>query len=192
MERKTQFKISKVFPRRWSPRAMSGESISKEQLFALFEAARWAPSAFNNQPWRFIYAMNGTKEWNLFFNLLIDFNKMWAKNASNLILVISKKSFELNNKPNPTHSFETGAAWMSLALQGSMDGLVTHTISGFDYEKARTDLKIPDDYNIEAMVVIGKEGKKEDLSEDLQKMEVQSDRKNIEEFVFEGGFNENP
>jgi len=187
-QRKTEYKTHEIFVNRWSPRAMSTEEVSKDELMSLFEAARWAPSAYNSQPWRFIYAKKGTQLWNTLFNLLVEFNQSWIKNATYLVLIISRKTFEHNNKPSITHSFDTGSAWQNIALQGSINNLVIHAMSGFDYEKARSILKIPSDYNIEAMFVVGKPGKKEDLPNELQEREFPSDRKKISEFVFEGEF----
>ncbi len=185
--RKSEYKVDKLFPSRWSPRAMSG-TVSKEELMSLFEAARWAPSSYNNQPWRFIYSIKGTKHWNKLFDLLIDFNKMWVKDAGALIVIISKKTFDHNGELSITHSFDTGAAWSNLALQASIMGLVAHGMQGFDYVKAKKELNIPDGYDVEAMIAIGKLGKKEDLPKEIQEREFPSDRKKISEIVFEGGF----
>lgn len=186
--RKAEYDTDPIFPNRWSPRALSQEMISDKDLMSLFEAARWAPSAFNSQPWRFLYARRGSEEWELFFDTLADFNKMWTKDASYLLLVISRKNFEYNNKQNPTHVFDTGAAWENLALQASIMGLVAHGMSGFDYDKARENLEVPDDYEIIAMVAVGKRGKKEDLPEMLRDKEVISDRKKVSEIALKGKF----
>ncbi len=185
-QRKADHPIDELFLKRWSPRAMSSEAISKEELMTLFEAARWAPSSYNNQPWRFVYALKNTPHWDTLFNLLVDFNKGWCKNAGALVAVISKKTFDHNNKPARTHSFDTGAAWENLALQGTISGLTVHGMEGFDYDKAHKELKISDDHTIEAMFAIGKPGRKEDLPAEIQKMETPNDRKKITEFVFEG------
>lgn len=173
---------------RWSPRAMSGESLTDEELMTLFEAARWAPSSYNNQPWRFIYAKRDTDHWNTLFNLLVPFNQTWAKNAGVLIVIISHKLFEFNDKPARTHSFDTGAAWENLALQGSANQLVVHGMEGFDYDRARKDLAIPQEYEIEAMAAIGKPAPIEQLPPELQKREEVSDRMPLSHFVFEGTF----
>ena len=186
--RKSGHKINNLILSRWSSRAMSGEAISEEELMSLFEAARWAPSSYNNQPWRFIYAKRGTSNWDKFMNLLVEFNQSWAKNAAVLILIISKKNFEHNNKPSVTHRFDAGSAWENLALQTSSMNLVSHGMAGFDYDKAKKDLNVPDDFKVEAMVAIGKPGKKEDLPEDLQKNEVISGRKMLNEIIIEGKF----
>src|SRR5262245_4557063 len=100
--------IDKLFLDRWSPRAMSGEEISEGDLMTLFEAARWAPSSYNNQPWRILYARRGSKHWQLFLDLLVEGNKAWAKDAAALLLFVSKTTFDFNGKPSITHSFDTG------------------------------------------------------------------------------------
>jgi len=185
--RTTEYPIDDIFLKRYSPRAMSGEPISKEELMTLFEAARWAPSASNIQPWRFIYAMRGTPEFDKLFSFLIDFNKDWCIRASALIVTIS---YKLTHKGTlgVTHSFDTGAAWENFALQSSTMNLVAHGMQGFDYEKAKTELSVPDDYAVEMMIAVGKHGKIEDLPEALQPREKPSDRKPLEEIVFEGKF----
>lgn len=189
--KKPEYPINSLILNRWSARAMSGESITKEELMTLFEAARWAPSSYNNQSWRFIYAMRETSEWNLLFNLLIEFNQNWCKNAAVLVVIISKNTFDYNNKNSRTHSFDTGSAWENLALQATDMNLVSHGIEGFDYDRTKSELNIPDDFTVEAMCAIGKPGKKEFLSEDLQKRENPSPRKPITELIFNGKFSKN-
>ena len=186
--RKPEYDVNKIFVNRWSPRSMSGEALTHDELMSLFEAARWAPSCFNNQSWRFLYAKKDTKNWDMFFNLLGEGNQSWTKNASVLVVAVSKTTFDYNEKPSKTHSFDTGAAWENLALQGSLNDLVVHGMAGFDYDKAKEVLEIPDKYHVEAMIAIGKHGKKADLSKELKDMEFPSDRKKVEEFAFEGKF----
>jgi nitroreductase len=182
------YPIQKLIKDRWSPRAMSGEPLKEEELFPLFEAARWAPSSFNGQPWRFIYAHNKTSAWNTLFNLLDESNKVWVKNASVLLLILSRKFFEHNNKPCITHSYDTGAAWENLMLEGFARGLVVHGIAGFDYTKARNELKIPEHYQIEAMAALGKKGDRNALSPELQLREAPKERKPLKELLSEGSF----
>lgn len=188
INRQTEFPIHPIFVNRWSPRAMSGEEITNDELMSLFEAARFAPSSYNNQPWRFIYAKRNTPQWTKLFNLMIEFNQSWTKNAAVLMVVVSKKNFDFNGKESITHSFDAGAAWENLALQATTMGLVSHGMQGFDYDKAKTELHIPDDYQVEAMIAIGKPGKKEDLPADLLEKEKPSERKKLGEIVFEGEF----
>lgn len=184
--RKADYPIDSVFLDRWSPRAMSGEPITEEELFTLFEAARWAPSSYNNQPWRILYARRDTAHWPHFLGLLVEFNQSWAKNAAALVVFVSKTTFDHNGEPAATHSFDTGAAWENFALQASLKGLVVHGMQGFDYDKARTALNVPEGFKVEAMAVIGKPGRKEDLPEKLQQRETPNDRRKLTETVFEG------
>jgi nitroreductase len=175
------YPIQPLLLNRWSPRSMTGEPMTKEELMPLFEAARWAPSSYNNQPWIFIYAQRDTPEWKTLFNLMIEFNQSWAKNAAVLVVVISKKTFYHNGKPAHTHSYDTGSAWMSLALEGTSRGYVVHGMEGFDYDKTRQDLQIPDDYTVEAMAAIGKRAPAEKLPPDLKKREFPSDRRPLDQ-----------
>jgi nitroreductase len=186
--RNSEYSVHPLILNRWSPRSMTGEEMSEKELMALFDAARWAPSSYNAQPWRFLYARRNTPSWPLFFNLMIEFNQGWTKNASALALAISTKNFEHNNKPAHTHSFDTGAAWMAMALEGAWRGYVVHGMEGFDFEKARKDLNVPDDYQVEALIAIGKRAPVSQLPPELQKREVPSTRKAIEEIAIEGKF----
>lgn len=190
MPRKSLYPISNIFINRWSSRAMSDEKVTNEQLMLLFEAARWAPSAYNEQPWRFIYTHKGSKLWNELISLMIPFNQSWAKNADVLIVIISKATFERNGKPSHLNSFDAGAAWMNLALSGSMNGLVVHAIGDFDYDKARTILNIPSNFKIETMVAVGNPGNKENLPPELQIREEPNDRMQLNKIVFEDIFKE--
>ena len=186
--RKADHDIEPLLLDRWSPRAMSGEEISEEELMRLFEAARWAPSSFNAQQWRALYARRGTQHWQIFFDLLVDTNKTWAKNAAVLVVFISRKNFDHANDPSVTHSYDCGAAWENFALQGFHQGLVVHGMEGFDYARARTELRIPDEFQVEAMAAVGKSGPKESLPEKLQARETPNDRRKLCESVFEGSF----
>jgi nitroreductase len=185
--RKPEYPVNDIFVNRWSPRAMSGEQIDDATLMLLFEAARWAPSSNNNQPWRFIYARRGTPRWEVFFGLLAQGNQVWATDAAVLIVVISKNTFD-SGKPARTHSYDAGAAWVSLALQGSLLNLVVHGMQGFDYDRAKKELRVPDGYQVEAMIAIGHHGKKEDLPDYLQEREFPSPRKKVSEIAMEGMF----
>ncbi len=185
--RKPQHEINEIFLNRWSPRAMSGEEMSEAELFSLLEAARWAPSSNNNQPWRFLYARRNTPHWSTFFNLLAEGNQVWAKNAAALLVVISKTTFD-SGKPARTHSYDAGAAWASFALQGSLMNLVVHGMQGFDYDQAKNVLNIPDDYSVEAMIAVGRQGRKEELPAYLQEREFPSTRKAVSAIALEGSF----
>ncbi|NGX47746.1 MAG: malonic semialdehyde reductase RutE [Chlamydiae bacterium] len=186
--RKPSYLIQPFILNRWSPRSMTGEAMTDEELMPLFEAARWAPSSFNSQPWRILYAKRDTPEWELFYNLLIDFNKQWCQNASALVVMVSHDNFEKNNKPSITHSYDTGAAWMAIALEGNARGYVVHGMSGFDFEKARQILEVPEGYTVEAMAAIGKRAPKDKLSAEMQQAEAPSTRKPLSEIIINGKF----
>lgn len=189
--RKSDYLIDSVFLDRWSPRAMSGENFSDEELMILFEAARWAPSAFNEQPWKFIYAHKETPDWTRFFSLLDEWNQSWCKNAGVLVCLIASKKFAKTDKLNRNALSDAGAAWENLALQGSLKGYVVHGMAGYNVEKARGVLKVSDDYEIVHMFAIGKPGNKDDLPEKAKLAERPNSRKPVSEFVFEGEFKSN-
>ena len=187
-QRQADYPIDTLFIDRWSPRAMSGEEMTEAELLTLFEAARWAPSAYNNQPWRILYARRGSEQWPLFFDLLVEPNKVWCRNAAALLLFVSKSTFDHNGQPYPTHSFDAGAAWQNIALQGYRNGYVVHGMMGFDYERARTNLNIPKEYKVEAMAAVGRPGVAESLPEALRQRETPNDRRKLEQTICEGAF----
>ena len=182
--RTTEYDISDVFLKRYSPRAMSGEGVSKEELMTLLEAGRWAPSAFNAQPWRFVYALKGTPDFDLFLSFLLEGNQIWCKNAGAFVVVLSKKTS--HDKFNATHMLDTGSAWENIALQASEMNLIAHGMAGYNGEIVRKEFNVNDDYEIGLMIAIGKLGKIEDLPEPLQEREKPSDRNKLEEMIFEG------
>ena len=145
--RVADYPVDPQFLARWSPRAFTGEKIPESELRSLFEAARWAPSSFNLQPWRFFYALRGTPEFDTFLGLLIEANQSWAKNAGALIILASKTTalYPGSDKPvtTRTHSFDTGAAWAYLALAAHQRGWAAHAMGGFDVERATPVLNLP-------------------------------------------------
>ena len=128
-------------------------------MLSFFEAARWAPSAYNAQPWRFLFALRGTPAFDRYLSLLIEFNQGWAKHAAALVVIVSKTTFaapgSTEEKPAPTHAFDTGAAWGHLALQAHLSGWHTHGMSGLDFERARQELKIPEGYQVQQVIQFG-------------------------------------
>jgi nitroreductase len=187
-KRKPSQPVDNLFVDRWSPRAMSGEEIPEHEIMTLFEAARWAPSSFNNQPWRILYARRDSEHWPVFFNLLVEGNKVWCKNAAALLLFVSKTTFDHSGQPSRTHSFDCGAAWENLALQGTIKGYVVHGMQGFDYDRAKSELGIPDGFQVEAMIAVGKPGDPATLPEKVRERETPNDRKPLSEIVCEGTF----
>ena len=186
--RKADWPIETLFLRRWSPRAMTGEGLRPDELKTLFEAARWAPSTYNEQEWRFLYARRDTEHWQTFFGLLVEGNQAWCKDAAALVVVLSHKVFSRNGKPNPVHTFDAGAAFENLALQGAAMGLVVHGMAGFDRDRARQALSVPADYDVEAMVALGRPGDPDRLPQKLRDMEVPTGRKKVDEIAREGPF----
>ena len=184
--------IAPIFLDRWSPRAFTGEAMPQEVLLSLFEAARWAPSAANGQPWYFVYGHRGTEAFQTIYDTLDEGNRRWADKASVLIVIVSqthRKNADGEMRPAYTHAFDTGTAWGYLALQAIHAGYHTHGMGGIDRDKAKEVLGIPDGFRVEAAVAIGKIAPRETLPEDLLKREVPSGRKTVAEFVSEGRFN---
>jgi flavin reductase (DIM6/NTAB) family NADH-FMN oxidoreductase RutF/nitroreductase len=182
--------VAPMFLDRWSPRAFAESEIDDQVLMSFFEAARWAPSSMNAQPWRFIYVKREGTGWRPFLDTLSTTNKSWASRAAALIAFVSKRTLEFGGKEvaSPTHSFDTGAAWMSFALQASLSGWHTHGMAGFDGERLRQCLAVPESFAIDAVAAIGKLGDGADLPEHLKAREVPSDRNSLSELVFNGTF----
>jgi nitroreductase len=177
--------VDDLIRRRWSPRTYADQEIPAAELKKLFEAARWAASSSNEQPWRFLVGRRGDETYQKIFNALVEFNQSWAKSAPVLVLSVAKNVFTNNGKPNAYGMHDTGAASATLALQATAIGLHTHSMAGFDREQLRASFAIPSDYEIGAVTAIGYLGDPATLPEHLQKMEVSPrQRKPVEEFVF--------
>ncbi|MDR1229583.1 MAG: nitroreductase family protein [Azoarcus sp.] len=184
--------VNPIFIERWSPRAYDESSLPENELKSLFEAARWAPSAYNAQPWRFIYARRGTPDWQTFLDLLIPYNRGWARNASALAVAVSARKFVPPGKDEAidtgSQSYDTGAAVAYLLLQASLAGLAAHVVTGFDKQAARQALAIPEDFHIESAIVIGRRGNADKLPPELQARETPNGRRPLESLVAEGRF----
>lgn len=192
MPRAADYPIDPAMLERWSPRAFDGSAMEEEALFALFEAARWAPSAFNVQPWRFVYALRDMPEWDALLACLVPMNASWAKQASALVFILSDTLFtppgQTEAVPARTNSFDAGAAWAMLALQAAKDGLSAHAMAGFDSVRAGEVIGAGDRFKIEAAVAIGRRGDRASLPEPLQAREVPSPRRPIADTIFKGQF----
>lgn len=181
-------RVDARFLARWSPRAFADEPVPEADLQALFEAARWAPSSFNEQPWRFVYA-TGQEDRERFLEAILPGNRSWARDAPVLLFVAAKTTFDRDSETNRHAWFDTGAAWMSLALQARQLGLHTHAIGGIDPEEAASILELPDDQEVICAVALGYRTSPDTLPEELAEQEVEpSDRKALEEIVREGRF----
>jgi len=186
-QRQGQHDVNPLFTDRWSPRALSGEPLTEAQLRQLFEAARWAPSSSNSQPWRILYARRGGDFFPAFLDLLVPANQSWAQKAGALLVVLARTHSD-DGRPLVNHAYDTGAAWMSLALQAWLSGIVCHGIGGFDREKARRVLRVPEGYEVQAMAVLGHPGDAAALPEPARAREKPSDRRPQEQSVCEGPF----
>ncbi|MGB3611632.1 MAG: nitroreductase family protein [Cellvibrio sp.] len=184
--------IDPVFLKRWSPRAFADELIDDSTLFRLFEAARWAPSGNNSQPWRFIYTRRDSDDWADFYSLLNEKNQRWAAKAAALVVLISKTTHVRQGAAEATplrnHSLDAGAAWASLAFQAEHLGWSTHAIGGFNREKARQLLVIPGGFHIEIAIAIGKRAAGDTLPEEFRAREQPSLRLPLSELVAQGKF----
>ncbi|WP_431256813.1 nitroreductase family protein [Roseateles chitinivorans] len=190
--READHPIDPLFLNRWSPRAFTGEPLDAATLLRFLEAARWAPSGYNVQPWRFVYALAGTPAWATLFETLSVTNQSWAHRASALVLVVSQQRWLPPGKStleaNATHAFDTGAAWSHLALQASLSGWHAHSIGGFDRQRARDSLSIPEDYAPQVIVALGRRGDKAVLPEALQAREQPNTRLPLSAIAADGHF----
>ena len=184
----TQYPIHDLLRQRWSPRAFDDRPIEPEKLRSLFEAARWAPSSNNEQPWRFIVANKDYEtEWNRLLACLVEGNRKWAYRAPVLILSVASLNFEDDSTPNRHAFYDTGMAVENLVLQATALGLSAHQMAGFDVEKARADLKIPSGYEPVAMIAVGYPSDLASLPDRLRERELQPrSRRPISEWTFSG------
>ena len=186
----TRYPINELIERRWSPRAFADTPVEAETLYRLFEAARWAPSSFNQQPWGFIV---GTKEdepaHRAIADCLVEGNRAWAAAAPVLLMSLAKLTFDHNGKPNRHAYHDLGLAVGSMLVQATDLGLIAHQMAGFDVDKARTDLQVPEGYDPVAAMALGYPGDAEKLPEALREKEHGPRARNdFAEFVFAGTF----
>ena len=188
MDNKTIVPIHNDISARRSPLAYSNIPLEPEKIYALFEAARWAPSSFNEQPWRFIYALKeDPAEFETLLDSLIEGNRVWAKNAPMLVLSIARMVFSRNGRPNKHAFHDVGLSVGNLLLQATSMGLMVHQMGGFSIEKVKQGLAIPEGFEPVAMMAIGYPGNVEELPEDLRSREMQQRVRNpLEKFVFKG------
>ena len=190
--RRPDYPVDKLFIDRWSPRAFTGEAIPEAELMKLFEAARWAPSSYNSQPWRFLYARRDTPHFDKFLSFLVEFNQSWAKNAAALIVLVSSSTMLPPGKDSPvpshSHSMDAGAAWENFALQATLSGWHAHGMVGFDIERAFAELNVPQGYRVEQLFAVGRRGDKSLLPDAVAAREMPSERLPMAQLAFEGSF----
>lgn len=186
--RQAEFPIDNDYLNRWSPRAFQNKPVPEDVLMRVFEAARWAASSYNEQPWRFLLART-PEDLEKFGEFLVPANG-WAKKAPVLVLTLAKKTFSHNDTPNRVYQHDVGAASAYMALAATQNGLYAHGMAGFDPDLARATLGIPTDYDLMAMWAIGYKGEPETLPEPLQEREKPSDRRPMSEILMEGEFHQ--
>jgi nitroreductase len=175
-----------IFHTRWSPRSFSDREVSPDDLARVFEAARWAASSSNEQPWRFLVGAHGSEAYKKIFDSLVPFNQMWAAKAPVLILGVSKTKFSHNDGPNRVALYDLGAAASYLTLQATALGLATHQMAGFDPDAARKAFGVPEDFLIGAVIALGYQDEPSALpNEKFRSQETAPrQRKPLKEFVF--------
>ena len=185
------FPIHELLENRWSPRAFDGRKVEIEKLRRMLEAARWAPSASNEQPWIFIVGEMGDETYQMIFDTLVEFNQLWAKTAPVLMLAIGKKTSVKTGKINDWFKYDVGQAVAHLTFQASAEGLFVHQMGGFDTYKARELFMIPNDYEALTAIAVGYQGDYSMLHPKLQNLELaERVRKSADEFVFSNKFGE--
>lgn len=185
----TKYGIHSLLKKRWSPRAFSDKPVETEKLQRIFEAASWAPSSFNEQPWRFIVGIKGNPSYDKLFKALLPFNQGWAHSAPVLVFILSKKTSGFDGSPNNVHRYDGGQAAAYLTFQATEEGLYVHQMGGIDRQQGRASFDIPEDYAILTGAAIGYKGHPEILPADLHDEEkADRDRKSLDKLVFEGDF----
>ena len=175
-----------LFYKRWSPRSFKKVEIAKEVLESIFDAARWSPSCYNEQPWLLVTS-SGDGDMETFLDLLVEGNRAWAKNASLIGFIFSKKRFTHNDRPNAWASFDCGSAWMSIALQASLYGLYAHGMAGIKKDEVCKRLNVPgEDYDVICGFALGVIDCPQRLDADMAKREVPSQRKPLSEVWIQG------
>lgn len=184
-------KIHSLIQNRWSPRAFTARSVPSAHLESLLEAARWAPSSYNEQPWFFLIATkDDAAEYEKMLSCLVEANQKWARLAPVLMISVAKLFFQKNGKPNRHAQHDVGLAAGNMALQAEALGLALHQMAGFDVEKTRKAYSVPEGFEPIAAIAVGYAGGPELLSEELAEREkAPRTRRKITEFAFTGGWN---
>ncbi|GIQ64643.1 NAD(P)H-flavin oxidoreductase [Paenibacillus cisolokensis] len=175
--RQPDYPVHPLILNRWSPRSYATIPVSDEVLFTVLEAARWAPSGGNQQPWRF-YVARTKEEHEVFQSFIRPRNQLWTRKAPVLLLIASEK-FRDNGEPLNTHAFDAGAAWATLALQARLLGLSTRAVGGFDQELARKTLQVPDSIALHAVIALGYRGRLDELDPSFHEQEKPNGRRPI-------------
>lgn len=188
--RQAEAAVDPMFLDRWSPRAFRSSPLHAGQLASLFEAVRWAPSCFNEQPWVIVHGHGvGSEDHSRVLSVLVESNQAWARHAPLLMILFARRRFTHNDHPNRHAGFDAGAGWMALALQARRLGLHSHAMAGFDAARAYAELGVPEaDYEAMAAIAVGERGDASELPEKLQARETPNDRRKTSSFVHAGRF----
>lgn len=182
----SEFPIAEIIAKRWSPRAFLDKPIEKEKILSLFEAARWAPSAYNEQPWRFIAATkDDSYDYTKMLSCLVDANQAWAKAAPLLLILVVKRDFDFNGKPNRWAQHDCGLALENLLLEAAELGLAAHPMAGFSVDLVRSGYSVPEEYEPLVAVAVGYPGTPDMLEGVLREREEDPrERKALADLVF--------
>lgn len=190
--RKADFPVDAQFTERWSPRAYTGEVIAESDIMSMLEAARWAPSSNNAQPWRFAIVMRIDPQWDSLFATLNPNNQAWASKAGALVAIASyqlaTKAGSADLVPNAMHAFDTGAAWAYMAMQAHLNGFALHGIGGFNKEAGAKVLNLPADHTLQMLATVGKRGDAATLPDALREREAPNARKPLSALASRGSF----
>jgi nitroreductase len=188
-EANTNYDINPLLKKRWSPRAFSEKPIENKKLQRMFEAARWSPSASNEQPWAFIIGQKGDETYNNIMSTLVEFNQIWSQLAPVLVVSCAKKDVVKGEGENLFRMYDLGQAVAHLTFQAAAEGLYVHQMTGFDPKKANEIFHVPDNFEALSVIAIGYIGDPAILHPNLEKMEYTDRvRKPLEEFIFSGKF----
>ena len=185
----TSYNLIPVVADRWSPRSFSDKALSEDQVLELLEAARWAASSMNEQPWRFVYGLKGTEAFENIFNSLVPGNQEWAKNAAALIGVFGKPLFDYKDRANRTWEYDLGLAIGNLTAQATAKGISMHQMGGVDLDKLRSNTGAPEELEPYVAIALGYAGDPDQLPDGLKERELaKRTRKPLSEIAFSGQF----
>jgi nitroreductase len=185
---KTNYQLHAFLEKRWSPRAFSEKKVEKEKLQRIFEAARWAPSASNEQPWHYIVGEAGDETFKKIFECLVEFNQLWVKTAPVAMITVGRTKLK-NGKAYPWNKYDVGQSVAHLTFQATHEDLWVHQMGGFDADKAGELFDIPEGYKAITAIAVGYMGDYKVLPPRMQKSELaERERKKMDTFVFSGNF----
>lgn len=182
--RTPDYPVNPLFVERWSSRSFADQPVPQDVLYTVLEAARWAPSSNNLQPWLF-YIAQTEEERELFKEFILPGNRIWSDKAPVLILLATDTRRDENGGVNGAHAFDAGAAWGSIALQAHLLGLATRAMGGYDRNKAREILDIPEYIELQAVIALGYRAGLDTLDERFREREIPNERRSLSDSILE-------